>query len=158
MTVPAVPQKTALLLAAHGAFEEPLNHLHYDGYAMLKRQTKISLAMGEREYDTVPLLQLLQRNAIDIWQPDLLRIGGVEAWRESAALAASYYVPVLPHYYKDYDVALVCSIPNGEGIESFDWIDPLIDEPLMIKDGYAHPRARPGWGFSFLDASLQEIK
>lgn len=139
-------------------FEEPLHRQNYDGYKMLKRQTRISLAMGEREYDTVSLLQLLERNAIDIWQPDLLRIGGVEAWRESAALAASHHIPVLPHYYKDYDVALVCSIPNGEGIESFDWIDPLIDEPLTIKDGYAHLRERPGWGFNFLDKCLEEIK
>lgn len=139
-------------------FEEPLHRLHYDGYKTLKRQTKISLAMGEREYDTVSLLQLLERNAIDIWQPDLLRIGGVEAWRESAALAASYHIPVLPHYYKDYDVALVCSIPNGEGVESFDWIDSLIDNPLTIKDGYAHPRQTPGWGFNFLDDCLEEVR
>jgi len=138
-------------------FEEPLNRLNHDGYQMLKRQTRISLAMGEREYDTVSLLQLLQRGAIDIWQPDLLRIGGVEAWRESAALAASYHIPVLPHYYKDYDVALVCSISNGQGVESFDWIDPLIDNPIIIKDGYAHTRTTPGWGFNFLDEFLEEI-
>jgi L-alanine-DL-glutamate epimerase-like enolase superfamily enzyme len=139
-------------------FEEPLHRLNYDGYKMLKRQTKISLAMGEREYDTTSLLQLLERDAIDIWQPDLLRIGGVEAWRESAALAASYHIPVLPHYYKDYDVALVCSIPNGEAIESFDWIDSLIDNPLTIKNGYAYPRQAPGWGFNFLDECLEEIR
>lgn len=139
-------------------FEEPLDHQNFDGYMMLKRQTSISLAMGEREYDTVPLLQLLQRNAIDIWQPDLLRIGGVEAWRQSAALAAGYHIRVLPHYYKDYDVSLVCSIPNGVGVESFDWIDPLIDHPLVLKDGYAHPRQTPGWGFNFIDDFLEEIK
>ncbi|MEX2235303.1 MAG: mandelate racemase/muconate lactonizing enzyme family protein [Cyclobacteriaceae bacterium] len=139
-------------------FEEPLNHQNYDGYQMLKRQTRISLVMGEREYDTVSLIQLLKRKAIDIWQPDLLRIGGVESWRESAALAGSYHIPVVPHYYKDYDVSLVCSIPNGMGIESFDWIDPLIDNTLMVKDGYAHPRSRPGWGFNFIDEFLEEIK
>lgn len=139
-------------------FEEPLNHHDYDGYQALKKQSRISLAMGEREYDTVSFTQLLQRNAIDIWQPDLLRIGGVEAWRDSAALAASYHIPVLPHYYKDYDVALVCSIPNGAGVESFDWIDPLIDQPLTIQDGFAQPRNGPGWGFSFMDECLEEVR
>ena len=138
-------------------FEEPLNHQNFDGYQSLKQQTGISLAMGEREYDTLPLVQLLQRKAIDIWQPDLLRIGSVEAWRESAALANSYHVPVLPHYYKDYDVPLVCSIPNGVGVESFDWIDPLIDNPMLVKDGYAFPHEGPGWGFSFMDDCLTEI-
>lgn len=138
-------------------FEEPLNRLDYDGYAQLKRNTGISLAMGEREYDTESLLRLIERKAIDIWQPDLLRIGGVEAWRSSAALAEHYHVPVLPHYYKDYDVPLVCSIPNGVGVESFDWIDPLIDNPLQIQDGFVSPREQPGWGFSFLDEYLEEI-
>lgn len=139
-------------------FEEPLHHQNFDGYQTLKNQTGISLAMEEREYDTLPLVQLLQRQAIDIWQPDLLRIGGVEAWRESAALAASYHIPVLPHYYKDYDVPLVCSIPNGAGVESFDWIDPLIDNPMLIKDGFATPHEQPGWGFNFIDELLEEIK
>lgn len=138
-------------------FEEPLHHQNFDGYQSLKQQTGISLAMGEREYDTLPLVSLLQRRAIDIWQPDLLRIGSVEAWRESAALANSYHVPVLPHYYKDYDVPLVCSVPNGLGVESFDWIDPLIDQPMLVKDGFAYPHEGPGWGFNFIDDVLTEI-
>lgn len=138
-------------------FEEPVHHQNFDGYQTLKNKTSISLAMGEREYDSMPLIQLLQRQAIDIWQPDLLRIGGVEAWRQSAAVAAAFHIPVLPHYYKDYDVPLVCSIPNGAGVESFDWIDPLIDNPIQIRDGYAFPHDRPGWGFSFRDECLEEI-
>lgn len=138
-------------------FEEPLNRLNYEGCQQLKRQTGISLAMGEREYDTQSLLRLIERNAIDIWQPDLLRIGGVEAWRSSAALAEQHHIPVLPHYYKDYDVALVCSIPNGVGVESFDWIDSLIDNPLQIKNGEVSPRDQAGWGFNFLDEHLEEI-
>jgi len=139
-------------------FEEPLHHQDFDGYKSLKEQTGISLAMGEREYDSHSLKQLLKDRAIDIWQPDLLRIGSVEAWRESAALANSYHIPVLPHYYKDYDVPLVCSIPNGVGVESFDWIDPLIDHPMQIKDGFAFPHEGSGWGFSFMDDCLTEIK
>ncbi|WP_316843827.1 mandelate racemase/muconate lactonizing enzyme family protein [Pedobacter psychrodurus] len=139
-------------------FEEPINHQNFDGYQSLKAQTGISLAMGEREYDTFPMVELAKRNAIDIWQPDILRIGGVDAWRDSAALAAAYQIPVLPHYYKDYDVPLVCTIANGVGVESFDWIDDLIDNPTQIKDGYAYPHQQPGWGFRFLDEQLTEIK
>ncbi|MEI6950089.1 mandelate racemase/muconate lactonizing enzyme family protein [Paraflavisolibacter sp. H34] len=159
MQLPAAIQlaKAAADLNIHW-FEEPLHHQNYSGYQALKQQTGISLAMGEREYDTEPLVQLIKLNALDIWQPDLLRIGGVEAWRQSAALAESYHLPVLPHYYKDYDVPLVCSIPNGVGVESFDWIDPLIDNPMIVRDGFAVPHNRPGWGFSFIDDRLEEIK
>ncbi len=138
-------------------FEEPINHSDFQGFQLLRNQTGISLAMGEREYSSLPLRELLVRNAIDIWQPDILRLGGVEAWRDSAALAGSFNVPVLPHYYKDYDIPLLCTIPNGAGAESFDWIDPLIDHPLVIKEGMAGPHDRPGWGFSFKDECLTEI-
>lgn len=139
-------------------FEEPLLHTDFDGYQSLKQQADISLAMGEREYSTLPLRELLQRRAIDIWQPDILRIGGVEAWRNSAALAGSFHVPVLPHYYKEYDVPLLCTIPNGKGAESFDWIDSLIDFPLKIENGMTFPHDRAGWGFRFKDSELTEIK
>ncbi|MBI9057571.1 MAG: mandelate racemase/muconate lactonizing enzyme family protein [Labilibaculum sp.] len=138
-------------------FEEPINHTDFQGFQSLKQQAGISLAMGEREYSSLPLRELLQRNAIDIWQPDILRIGGVEAWRDSAALAASFNIPVLPHYYKDYDIPLLCTIPNGAGAESFDWIDPLIDHPLSIVNGMASPHNRPGWGFSFKDECLTQL-
>lgn len=139
-------------------FEEPVNHQDFQAYQILKNQTGISLAMGEREFDTLPLRELVTRNALDIWQPDILRIGGVEAWRESAALAASFHLPVLPHYYKDYDVPLLCTISNGVGAESFDWVDPLIDNPMEVKDGYAQPHDLPGWGFNFIDDRLTEVK
>ncbi|MFD2720612.1 mandelate racemase/muconate lactonizing enzyme family protein [Hymenobacter monticola] len=156
-----VPNALALARAARELniqwFEEPIAHDDYQGYQLLRTQAGISLAMGEREYSTLPLRELLQRNAIDIWQPDILRLGGVEAWRNSAALAGSFNIPVLPHYYKDYDIPLLCTIPNGAGAESFDWIDPLIDHPLEIVNGLARPHNRPGWGFGFKDAGLTEI-
>jgi L-alanine-DL-glutamate epimerase-like enolase superfamily enzyme len=156
-----VPSALALARAARDLgihwFEEPIDHADFQGYQLLKNQAGISLAMGEREYSTLPLRELIQRNAIDIWQPDILRLGGVEAWRDSAALAGAYNIPVLPHYYKDYDIPLLCTIPNGAGAESFDWIDPLIDHPLQIKNGMASPHDRAGWGFSFKDAGLTEV-
>lgn len=157
-----VPNSLQLAMAAKDLniywFEEPINHTDFQGFQILKNQAGISLAMGEREYSTLPLRELLQRNAIDIWQPDILRLGGVEAWRDSAALAGAFNIPVLPHYYKDYDIPLLCTIPNGAGAESFDWIDPLIDYPLQIINGMATPHNRPGWGFSFKDEFLTVLK
>ena len=139
-------------------FEEPVGHTDFAGYQLLRQKTGIALAMGEREYDMEPLKNLIARNALDLWQPDLIRIGGVEEWRKSALLADAYNMPVLPHYYKDYDVPLLCTVPNPYGAESFDWIDNIIDHPMRIENGYAYPRETPGWGFSFLENALTEIK
>jgi L-alanine-DL-glutamate epimerase-like enolase superfamily enzyme len=139
-------------------FEEPISNTDISGYEIIRNKTGISLAMGEREFDTETLKSLIKCNALDLWQPDLLRIGGVEAWRNSAALAAAYHIPCLPHYYKDYDVPLLATIPNSYGAESFDWIDSIIDRPMEIKDGYAIQREGNGWGFSFLEKYLQSIE
>lgn len=138
-------------------FEEPIIRDDYDGYATLRQATRIAVAMGEREYSTTGLRELISRRAIDLWQPDIIRIGGVEAWRDSAALAGAHRIPVLPHYYKDYDVPLLATIPNAFGAESFDWIDGLIDNQLTIADGMAHPRKGHGWGFSFRHELLNEV-
>lgn len=139
-------------------FEEPVPHDDFAGYQMLRLKTGISLAMGEREYDVSALKALIERNALDLWQPDIVRIGGVEEWRKSAALANSYNIPVLPHYYKDYDVPLLATISNGYGAESFDWIDGIIDNAMKIENGYAILREGAGWGFQFKEEYLKEIK
>lgn len=138
-------------------FEEPLSRTDYDGYAQLRRQAGMSIATGEREFDTVTLRELIRRASIDLWQPDLLRLGGVEAWRASAALAQAHHLPVLPHYYKEYDVPLLMTVPNACGAESFDWVDELITHPLRMKDGFAYPNDGAGWGFSFKDNVLKEL-
>ena len=138
-------------------FEEPVSNTNFDGYASIHASTSVSLAMGEREYNDVALRELIGRRAIDLWQPDIIRIGGVEAWRSSASLAAAYHVPVLPHYYKDYDVPLLATVPLPFGAESFDWVDGIIDNPLRIENGFAFPREGPGWGFRFIEKHLTEI-
>lgn len=138
-------------------FEEPLMHTDFDGYKVLRDQAGMSLAMGEREFDLVALRELIRRDALDLWQPDILRLGSVEAWRESAALAATHQIPVLPHYYKEYDVPLLMTVPNAFGAESFDWVDNLITNPIRMKDGYAYPSPEAGWGFRFKDENLTEL-
>jgi L-alanine-DL-glutamate epimerase-like enolase superfamily enzyme len=140
-----------------GWFEEPLPHTDFDGYEKLRREGGIAIAMGEREYDFVPLRELARRQAIDLWQPDILRLGGVEDWLASAKLADAHGIPVLAHYYKEYDTPLSAVIPNARGVESFDWIDGIVDYPVRIENGFAYPSERPGWGFRFKDEALKEI-
>lgn len=156
-----VPSALELSLAAEPLgirwFEEPIARDDYDGYETLRRRTQIAVAMGEREYGTTGLRELISRGAIDLWQPDIIRIGGVEAWRASAALAGAHRIPVLPHYYKDYDVPLLSTIPNAYGAESFDWIDGLIDNPMTVENGAARPRQGAGWGFSFRHELLNDV-
>ncbi|MDT0677626.1 mandelate racemase/muconate lactonizing enzyme family protein [Autumnicola musiva] len=138
-------------------FEEPIDSRDVEGYKILREKAGISIAMGEREYSLHTLKNLLNNNALDLWQPDILRIGGVERWRESASLARIHNASVLPHFYKEYDVPLLCTITNGFGSESFNWVDTLIDNPISVEDGIAKPNEGPGWGFKFKDGKLEEV-
>jgi L-alanine-DL-glutamate epimerase-like enolase superfamily enzyme len=61
-------------------------------------------------------------------------------------------------YYKEYDVPLLMTIPNCYGAESFDWVDGLITHPIRMEDGFAYPTDAPGWGFSFKEKYLREIR
>lgn len=155
---------TALALAKQAReiglqwFEEPIGKDNHAGYQLLRNQCGIAIACGEREYDCQSLKELIKRNAIDMWQPDLVRMGGVETWRDSIALANAYDIPALPHYYKDYDVPLLCTVPKVYGAESFDWINAIIDNTMRIENGYAYPRETPGWGFSFKEEYLTPVK
>lgn len=139
-------------------FEEPVVHNDFAGYELLRSKCGIALAMGEREYSCEALKALIARNALDMWQPDLIRIGGVEEWRNSVALANAYGIPALPHYYKDYDVPLLCTVPKVYGAESFDWIDGIIDNTMRIENGYAYPREGAGWGFTFKEEFLKKVE
>jgi L-alanine-DL-glutamate epimerase-like enolase superfamily enzyme len=149
----------ALEAAALGVawFEEPLHHRDYEGYASLHASGGPLLAMGESEYDVEALKALVACNGIDMWEPDLMRLGGVESWRASAAYAAAHHVTILPHFYRDYDVPLLCGTPNALAAEHFDWIDDLIDTPMHMEGGKAFPRQGPGWGFRFKQAALAEM-
>ena len=157
-----VPSSVALIHAVEDLgiywFEEPVRNDDFEGYATIHAKTKISLAMGEREYSTVALRELIGRRALDLWQPDLIRLGGVDAWRDSAALADAYNIPVLPHYYKDYDMPLLCTVNKPFGAESFDWIDGIIDNTMRIENGFAWPREGAGWGFRFRPEALVPVK
>jgi len=64
---------------------------------------------------------------------------------------------VLPHFYKEYDVPLLMTIPNAFGSESFDWVDPIITHPIRMENGFAYPSTDPGWGFQFKDDALKEL-
>lgn len=72
-------------------------------------------------------------------------------------VADAYHLPCLPHYYKDYDVPLLATVANPFGAESFDWIDGIIDNKMVIDNGYAIQREGSGWGFSFLKQHLKQL-
>jgi L-alanine-DL-glutamate epimerase-like enolase superfamily enzyme len=138
--------------------EEPLRRDDIEGYARLAASTAIPLAAGEREYGAQPFRRLAEARALAILQPDLLRVGGVTGWRQVGALAETSLLGLAPHFYKEHDVHLAASYPNLVAIEVFDWLDPLVEQPLAIRDGLAMVPDRPGFGVEFRREAFREYE
>ena len=129
-----------------------------EGYQQLAGETTVMLAAGEREFEIQPFRRLAQTRAVSILQPDIIRVGGVTGWRRVAALAEAHFLRVAPHFYKEFDVHLAASTPNLVAIEWFDWIDPLLENPLEIRDGLAVVPSTPGFGLDLKPEAVAEYE
>lgn len=137
-------------------FEEPFPKDDLESYARLANATEIPLAAGEREFGVPPFRRLVAARCITVVQPDLLRVGGVTGWRLVAGLADSHLLRIAPHFYREYDVHLAAAEPNLIAIESFDWLDPLLEAPFEVRDGLATVPDRPGFGVTFRQEAIRE--
>ena len=106
--------------------------------------------MGEREYDLLPLRELVgTATRSTCGSPTSCAWAASRPGVIPPPYAAAHGIPVLPHYYRDYDVPLLCTVGNAYGAESFDWIDAIVDSPMRVEGGLAWPREGAGWGFRF---------
>jgi L-talarate/galactarate dehydratase len=53
-----------------------------------------------------------------------------------------------PHFAMEIHLHLSASYPHEPWVEHFEWLEPLFNERLAIKDGRMHVSARHGLGFS----------
>jgi L-alanine-DL-glutamate epimerase-like enolase superfamily enzyme len=138
--------------------EEPLSKDDLGGYARLGASIDIPIACGEREYSIGAFRELLKRSAISVVQPDVLRIGGITQFVKLAHLAESFNVRVASHFYKEIDIHLLASMPNGLFLEYFPWLDSFLVKPLQIENGMAKVPNEPGLSIEFRPEAIRESK
>jgi mandelate racemase len=54
-------------------------------------------------------------------------------------------------------VALLAVTPTGHWLEFVDWADPILDEPVEIRDGQAMPSARSGIGMKWNEKAVKRF-
>jgi mandelate racemase len=126
--------------------EEPIRHDDYAGAAMLARELKVPIQIGENFSLPVGMAAALDQAAPDFVMPDLERIGGVSGWREAAALAAARNLPMSSHLFPEVSAHLLAATPTCDYLEYVDWADVLVEQPLDVADGFAVVPERPGNG------------
>ena len=136
--------------------EEPVPPEEVNAMADIRHSTKTPIACGENLYMRWGYRELLEKNGIDILQPDIQKVGGLSEARRVANLAQTYYVPLAPHCVVSpigtMSSAHVCvSIPNFLVCE-WHWINHLdlwknwVKEGEIIQKGYVTPSEKPGLG------------
>ena len=83
-----------------------------------------------------------------IVQPDAPRIGGITPFLRFATLAAHDGLALAPHYAMEIHLHLAATYPTEPWVEHFEWLNPLFEERIDIRDGQIFVPDRPGLGFT----------
>lgn len=100
---------------------------------------------------TAEHLDLVDQRSVDFRQPDAPRVGGFTAFLRITAIAAQHHIKLAPHFAMEIHLHLAAAYEHEPRAEHFEWLEPLFNERLDIRDGRRYVPARPGLGFGFSD-------
>jgi L-alanine-DL-glutamate epimerase-like enolase superfamily enzyme len=99
--------------------EEPVIPDDIDGYAEVRAATDIPISGGEHEFTRWGHKELLEREAVDILQPDVHRCGGLTELQRIDAIASAHDVPVVPHSGTNPHLHFIAASTNAPMAEYF---------------------------------------
>ena len=99
--------------------EEPVIPDDIDGYAEIKASTDTLISGGEHEFTRWGHKELLEREAVDVLQPDVHRCGGLTELQRIDAMASAHDVPVVPHTGTNPHLHFIAASTNAPMAEYF---------------------------------------
>lgn len=128
--------------------EEPLDAYDFEGHAALAATFDTPIATGEMLTSAAEHGELIRHRAADYLMPDAPRVGGITPFLKIAAQAEHAGLSLGPHFAMELHVHLGAVYATEPWVEHFDWLEPLFNERLEIKDGRMLVPTRPGLGLS----------
>ncbi|WP_343714083.1 mandelate racemase/muconate lactonizing enzyme family protein [Inquilinus sp.] len=136
--------------------EDPIAPDNLDGYKRIRDAAHVPLAAGERMATIFGERELIERELVDVIQPDTGRAGGLTQMKKIAAMAEAHHIMMAPHSGSLGPVAeyaalhLLAAIPNALILERLDADWPgrartVVPHPLQEGGSIAVPDA-PGLG------------
>ena len=138
-------------------FEEPIRHDDYAGNAAVARALAVPVQIGENFNGPEAMIEALAASACDYVMPDAGRIGGVSGWIQAAGIAAAHGMEMSSHLMPEISAHLLAATPTRHYLEYVDWANAFLEEPIQIKDGFAHAATRPGIGLSWRREALKAL-
>lgn len=143
--------------------EEPLDARDYDGLAHLRTKARTKIAGGELNYGWDELKIMLEKQSLDIYQPDATFAGGIATARRVMQACRERGLGFSPHtwtngigFYINQQVML--ADPENDLLLEYPyeppgWVpevrDGILTEPIKVDyDGTVDPPTAPGLGFS----------
>jgi len=130
----------------------PENLAALEKVALVK--ANVPLATGERLFSKWEFRELIEKQLVDVVQPDICHAGGILELKKIAAMAEAYYIKVAPHN-PNGPVATAASLHLAASIPNFLILETAYAEPyrsqvqkygLTIKDGWIDLPTAPGLG------------
>lgn len=147
-------------------FEEPVPPDNLDALAEVRRNISgTDLATGERLFSRWDYKELIERQLVDIIQPDVCHCGGISELRRIASAAETYYIRVAPHN-PNGPVATAASIQLSAAIPNFDILEYAMPSPESMKivkdlpkqqEGYFLITDTPGLGIDLDEEAMKEF-
>ena len=135
--------------------EEPFFPDEIDAYSALTAKKIVPIAAGEQNVTRWEFGELARAQALDIWQPDIARCGGISEMVKIAEVAERHGVRVVPHAWKSGILKAaslhVNAILPGERVQELSTADNPLSQNLVstkqpVIDGCAQVPTAPGLG------------
>ena len=137
-------------------FEEPCPYRDLDSTAKVARALDLPVAGGEQDWEIPRFREMLEREAVDIVQPDIIKAGGFSVCKKIAHLAEAFGAVCTPHQTQPFgtvaNLHFAASTPNCRysqeyNIEDHPLRDTLFKQPVLeVKDGHLAVPEGPGLG------------
>ncbi len=135
--------------------EEPIRADDFAGCARVAREVAAPIQIGENFMGPEQMAQALAAGACDYAMPDAQRIGGVTGWMRAAALAQAAGVEMSSHLFPEASCHLLAVTPTCHWLEFVDWVAPILEDPLTVKEGLVVPSEKPGLGMSWNEEAVR---
>jgi len=136
--------------------EEPVRADDFAGCAKVAREVETPIQIGENFMGPEQMAQALAAGCCDYVMPDAQRIGGVTGWMRAAALAHGAGLEMSSHLFPEASCQLLAVTPGCHWLEYVDWADPVLDEPVQVRNGMAIGASRPGLGMKWNENAVRK--
>jgi L-alanine-DL-glutamate epimerase-like enolase superfamily enzyme len=145
-------------------FEEPCPYIDLDSTAKVARALDVPVAGGEQDWELGRFREMLQKEAVDIVQPDLIKAGGFTVCRKVAALAEAFGCVLTPHQTQPLGTIAnlhfvaatpVCRYYQELNIEPHPIGDRLFKNPVPVVAGHMTVPDGPGLGVEIDEGVLK---